>query len=488
MKKLLSLIAIMIMVALSISSMVFSVSAEGAWDGITAATGFASGTGTAEDPYIIANGEQLKYFADLINTKETHETYTYLNYKVGADIDLGGNMWYRIADTASPFRGVFDGDGHTISNFLIFEHPAALFGAVADGTIKNLKIDYADIFATGSVASAFVGNVKNGFSLTIDNCEVGARVRITGACGDGCTRIGGIWGGMDSNSIVYASNCINRARIILDNTSKADSGAGGIGGVFRSGSIKNCVNLGSVVVNYVGAKTSHAGGVVGLIVCPGDSVIENVINCANVSGYTNAGGVIGYLHTSDATLEIKNAFSITNNITAYEAYGTAIGAAKDGQTATLANIVTIAIEGLDAVGGFVPITGEGVLSVGSVDEIAFNVDYSAILTSLGLGALTMPVPPGEETDPDVPVAKPAGPEDTEPEETKPEETKPEETKPEETKPEDTKPEGTEPTQTPSTDAPGTEKPAEGGCGSVVAGGLAILAVVALAGVALKKRD
>ena len=55
-------------------------------------------------------------------------------------------------------------------------------------------------------------------------------------------------------------------------------------------------------------------------------------------------------------------------------------------------------------------------------------------------------------------------------------------------PEQTEPEQTEPTQTPTTDAPGTEKPAEGGCGSVVAGGLAILAVVALAGVALKKRD
>lgn len=497
MKKLLSLIAIMLMVALSVSSMVFSVSAEGAWDGVTAAPEFASGDGTEASPYIISNGEQLKLLANLINDPTTNAAYNMSFYKLSADIDLGGNLWYRIGLSATPFSGVFDGDGHTISNFLVMETPAALFGNATNSTVKNLKIDYADYFGASDCGAVFVAKVNGNASLTIENCEIGAKVRFTLDSLGKCARVGGFWGDVGSNAIVYAKNCINRGKIIVTNNGGNDASIGGIGGAFRYGRVENCVNLGSIVSACTGEKTQSAGGIIGLIIAPleeNEATIENVINCANVTGYTSCGGVIGSIHSGTANLKLTNAYSFTNHISIYadEAMalgaGTAIGSIRnESQTATISNVYTIAITDLASVGGKFPIEGTNVTNIASIDALMLDSEFNAILSIFGITELTLPVAPEEETEPEVP-GVPTTPDDTE--ETDPEEeTNPiEDTKPEETKPDVTEPEVTEPVQTPTTDAPGTEKPAEGGCGSVVAGGLAILGVVSLAGVVLKKRN
>ena len=488
MKKLLSIIAVILMVSMAASTMVFSVSAEGAWDGMTAATEFAGGMGTAEDPYLIANGEQFKYLAELINGNETNAEYNALSYKLAADIDLGGNVWYRIGNTELPFSGTFDGDGHTVSNFFVYEHPAGLFGSTSNATIKNLKIDTASYFATGGVLGGIVANVSEGTTLTLTNCEIGSNVLINLDNLSASARTGGFWGGANKNSTINATNCINRARIVLDNTGKNDSAAGGIGGVIRNGKIENCVNLGSVVINYEGTMGSYAGGIVGLIVDGGAGLeINNVINCANITGHTVAGGIVGLVHTGKENLVVSNAYSITNHVTSSDAFGTVVGSIRvEGQICNIKNVQALAIDGVAAVGGTVAASEENVVALTSIDTLAMELGYQAILTSLGLDTLSIPVPPAEETIPEGPVA-PVVPDDSEEEDS---DSEPEDTgsKPVDT-PADTG-DKTEPTTPVVTDpvTPETEKPAEGGCGSVVAGGIAILAVVALAGVALKKKD
>lgn len=404
MKKFISLIIAAVMIlSLSVSSVIFNVSAEGAWDGATAATAFESGTGTEADPYVIANAEQLRYLADLINTKDTNITYNTLFYKLSADIDLGGNIWYRIGNSDLPFSGTFDGDGHKVFNFFLYEHPAGLFGVTNNATIKNLKIDDANYFATGAMAGAFVGNVATDSTLNITNCEVGANVIITIDNMKSSVRVGGIWGTVDKNTTVNAENCINRAKIVLDNTGRNDSAAGGIGGAIRAGYIKNCANLGSIVINYADTLTSNAGGIVGIAIAPGELVIENVINCANVTGWTSAGGIIGYIYTGTEALSISNAYSFTNNINVTSetgTKGTVIGGLRDGsQTCALNNVTTVAIPDMVAIGGEFTVEGNLMGEVTSPDDLSLNADYNAILTTLGLGALTMPVPPSEETDP-----------------------------------------------------------------------------------------
>ena len=67
------------------------------WDGNTAAA-FAGGTGTAEDPYQIANGAQLAYLASSVNNGETYEAK---NFVLTANIDLNGLPWTPIANSFS---------------------------------------------------------------------------------------------------------------------------------------------------------------------------------------------------------------------------------------------------------------------------------------------------------------------------------------------------------------------------------------------------
>lgn len=74
-----------------------ALASDGAWDGSTAAA-FAGGTGTAEDPYQIANGAQLAYLASSVNSGET---YTGKNFVLTANIDLNGLPWTPIANSFS---------------------------------------------------------------------------------------------------------------------------------------------------------------------------------------------------------------------------------------------------------------------------------------------------------------------------------------------------------------------------------------------------
>ncbi len=304
----------------------------------------------------------------------------------------------------------------------------------------------------------------------------------------------GFWGAVGSGaSFVDAENCINRAKIVLEGCGANDSGIGGICGNSKGGTIKNCANFGSIVTTYVGKRTANAGGFVGIVTAStGALVLENVINCANITGWTRAGGIFGYVYSGHEGLTLKNVYSFTNNVIVNSetgSAGTIIGGIRNkDQKVSIDGATAVAIDGLPYVGGEIAATENLMSLITSPSDLELDSTYKAILTALGVESLTMPVPPSEETDPIGPVAPETDPvEDTESEpESEPESDPVEDTKPEETDP--TTPVETDPVQTPSTEAPGTEKPAEGGCGSVVAGGLAILAVVALAGVALKKRD
>ena len=128
-----------------------------AWDGSTAAA-FAGGTGTAEDPYQIANGAELAYLASSVNNGETYEAK---NFVLTANIDLNGLPWTPIANSFSDalfggsdyrvFAGNFDGKGYTISNVSIGSEAAPLeadvfgfFGAT-EGKISNLNLDTVSI-------------------------------------------------------------------------------------------------------------------------------------------------------------------------------------------------------------------------------------------------------------------------------------------------------------------------------------------------------
>src|SRR5574344_2616613 len=58
------------------------------WDG-SIATGYKSGSGTEEDPYVISNGSQLAYLSEQLKTNNYENTY----FKLEKDIVLNNGIF-----------------------------------------------------------------------------------------------------------------------------------------------------------------------------------------------------------------------------------------------------------------------------------------------------------------------------------------------------------------------------------------------------------
>ena len=82
------------------------------WDGTTG-TSFSWGSGTENEPYLIADGKDLSYLREQVRNGNTYEGQY---FQLTDDIDLDGRDWTPIGTSQNSFRGIFDGAGHTIAN------------------------------------------------------------------------------------------------------------------------------------------------------------------------------------------------------------------------------------------------------------------------------------------------------------------------------------------------------------------------------------
>lgn len=85
------------------------------WNG-SIANSFAWGSGTEDNPYLIANGEELAYLRAQVNSGRTFDGEY---FKLVDDINLNNNVWIPIGTAQTYFGGIFDGQGFTISNGVI---------------------------------------------------------------------------------------------------------------------------------------------------------------------------------------------------------------------------------------------------------------------------------------------------------------------------------------------------------------------------------
>lgn len=160
--------------------------ADDTWDGTTAA-GFASGTGTELDPFIVSTGAELAYFASCVNGGDDFfDKYV----KLTDNIDLDDVTWTPIGtstdvydidpETGDPvvvdltiryFNGTFFAENKTISNLSVplssGHRTAGLFGYVGeDGSVSGLTVDTALVYAVDS-AGALVGHNEG----VVENCS-----------------------------------------------------------------------------------------------------------------------------------------------------------------------------------------------------------------------------------------------------------------------------------------------------------------------------
>lgn len=125
----------------------------------------------------ISNATDLSFVAYQVNNGL--DNYANSNFYLTADIDLSGSIWTPIGTSTNPFKGIFYGEGHKISNISINEYScdnsttesgAGLFGNLSGAKICDLTLDggyqnYADsIRAKGTLA----GKISN--ETYIINC------------------------------------------------------------------------------------------------------------------------------------------------------------------------------------------------------------------------------------------------------------------------------------------------------------------------------
>jgi len=133
---------------------------------------YGGGTGEPNDPYLIYTAEQMNTIGTESNDWDKH-------FKLMADIDLGGYTgtdFNIIGKGLLPaFTGVFEGNGHTISNFTYSstgEPCIGIFGYIdgPDARISNLGLIDPNVDGgTGVGVGPLAGWIDMG---TITNCYV----------------------------------------------------------------------------------------------------------------------------------------------------------------------------------------------------------------------------------------------------------------------------------------------------------------------------
>ena len=117
------------------------------------------GKGTESEPYEIHSGIDLKLFADFVNGYKSRELpdESYVEYdkayvKLMCDVDMTGVEWQGIGTETVDFTGVFDGDGHRISNLNVDNGTDegsryGLFNVIGvGGEVKNTAFENAHVF------------------------------------------------------------------------------------------------------------------------------------------------------------------------------------------------------------------------------------------------------------------------------------------------------------------------------------------------------
>jgi hypothetical protein len=310
---------------------------------------YGGGSGTAEGPYLINTAEQMNTIGTEPNDWDKH-------FKLLADIDLSSyteTNFNIIGNGLFPaFTGVFDGNGHTISNFTYSstgEPCIGIFGYIYGPNARIINVGMIDPNVDGGT-SVGVGSLAGWIDMgTITNCYV------TGGNVIGKQQVGGLIG--------TSAGAITDCYAVVDRVISEGSAGGIIGS--SSGSIIGCYATGNVTGSY------RVGGLVG-------SNSGSIVDCysdASVKGQNATGGLVGYNYKGIVT----NCFS-TSGVTGKNSTGGLVG---ENRGSVINCYCSCTLEAQDQVGGLVGIN-DGVVTasyssagINGRDEVGGLVGYNA---------------------------------------------------------------------------------------------------------------
>ena len=386
---------------------------KGSWAD-NAASAFAGGTGTEDDPYQIATAEQLAKLS-----KDVSEGTSYQgNYFILTEnIDLSTYRWVPIGiykwmsngtSIEKSFRGYLDGSNKTISGMVVDErgdqNSAGFFGSIRNGQegnivgAKDLTISGATVYLSedglmecsgGILGGDIIGNENS--MVVFENIRVSGFVEVNST--NGFNKIGGMLG---YASWVKAINC-HAENVSISGASNSGGFVGNDNGsVFEnctaSGTVSGKWVLGGFVGYTTGTVSNKAVGVSTYTYCSAD---------VDVSGNDwRMGGFVGHAEYG----EFNNCVAygdVTSSVTGWNPkIGGFIGESGDQENnpdgyanATnchAAGTITSASSDYEA-GGFV-----GTYSGGTLTDCSFDIEKNPGLNAAGEGSLSSGVT-GEET-------------------------------------------------------------------------------------------
>ncbi|MFH2046509.1 MAG: MBG domain-containing protein [Pseudomonadota bacterium] len=238
------------------------------------------------------------------------------NYALGSNINASetaswnaGMGFTPIGNLATPFTGIFDGLGHTVSMLTInlATPDVGLFGVTGSGTIiRNVGLVGSNITGLAGTG-ALVGN--NGPDTSIINSYSSGSV--SGAAGTGGL-VGSSTTGSISNS--YSTSSVTgdagTGGLIGSNTSGAISksyATGDVSGAAGAGGLVGSNTSGVISTSYATGSVSGAAGTGGLIGSNTSGAINNSYATGGVNGGTGAG--VGGLIGSNTSGTIMNSYA-----------------------------------------------------------------------------------------------------------------------------------------------------------------------------------
>lgn len=289
----------------------------------------AGASDSREAHLIISSTMDWQFFIEDVNSGNDYADFIVL---LDADLNFeeSGNI-LPVGTEQTPFRGIFDGNNHRISNVSIISQDkyVGLFAVTEFAEIKNLILQDCIIYSEDAIGTG--GIVGCADSSTIRNCSVGGEMfsshgsvggivgnnrseiyncnvegaivgsTVSGSYGDTSYGTGGISG--DNRGYIYM--CTNRASVSDDcethesNTSRS----GGITG-YNYSFIESCTNYGAVTGGGI-AKTNNKYATIRLCVNLGDvysgislgsyqdSAIDYCVNLGKTSG-RYAGDIVSF--------------------------------------------------------------------------------------------------------------------------------------------------------------------------------------------------
>ena len=241
--------------------------------------------------YQLATAADLKIFSVIVNYIDPTAKAVLTD-----DIDMGEVVEFEpIGNANTPYTGVFDGQGHAITNFdyVATSDHNGLFGYINNALVKNFRIS-GTLTSDGWNYNGVVGQAEGTSVVSGIYSDMNVNVSNFKA------HSGGIVGGCTTASKIMVENCEYAGTL-------THSGAGdcqaGILGYTYAGGVRNCVFSGTIV-----GENSKYGGILGYCKIPGFQGVQNCLSVGKIiadENCTTAAAIIANWN-GDATLNVKN--------------------------------------------------------------------------------------------------------------------------------------------------------------------------------------